>query len=350
MPTANPAVSVVVCSLNGAASLGATLDALASQTVPDIEVVVVDDGSTDGTRLVAEHRGVKVIVHPQNAGLAAARNTGWRHAGASLVAYTDDDCRPAPTWIEQLLRGAERHPGAAGWGGSVSSAAENSIVLRYLRRNNPLAPLAIELGGRVSLARRLSLYLRRGASQPRLAPDAPIASAVGANMMFRRHVLEQFGGFDARFRFGGEEEDLCRRIVEAGLELIYLPEAVVEHDFDADLGDTLRRSRSYGRGSARMFLKHQGNPPTVFPLPPVMASLLLLAIVRRSWLFAVLVGLSPHVLFSRWLREAWKAKDAERLLYPYVQLLQEAYGDIGFTEEYFRLRNRFPDASNPIGP
>ena len=335
-------VTVVVCSLNGEATLGRTLEALAAQTVADVmDVLVVDDGSTDDTALVASRHGARVVQHGDNRGLAAARNTGWRAAGTPLVAFTDDDCRPSPDWVELMLDGIDRHPTASAVGGAVRGSGDETFMLRYLQRSNPLAPLEATLLQDDGLVHRLALYLRRSASPSVPTGERPVSSIVGASMLFRVDALDRHEGFDARFRFGGEEEDLCRRIVLAGEELVFLPGAVVEHDFEPGLGDTLRRSRAYGRGNARMFLKHPGLRPTIYPLPAAVAALLALAVGRRSAPAALLAGALPSVLFSRWVGDAVRLREPERLAYPYVQLAQETWGDVGLLQELRRSRGAF---------
>lgn len=341
-----PAVTVVVCSRNGADSLPATLTALGTQTIAaEVEVIVVDDGSTDDTAQVAEAAGARVIRHDVNRGLAAARNTGWRAAAGPIVAFTDDDCRPEPTWLALLLAGAERHPSSAAVGGDLVVCGPDSLTVRYLRRNNPLTPLEAELLADDGLMHRLFLYLKRSGSAPDVSVERPVSSVVGANMAFRAEVLASYGGFDERFRFGGEEEDLCRRLVLDGHELTFVPAARVQHDFEAGLMDTLRRSRAYGRGNARMFLKHEGLRPTVYPLPLLVAGLVGLAVVRRSAVAAIAAAAAPLALFSRWPREAVRERRPELLLYPYVQLAQETCGNVGLVEGLRQSRQAFSAAT-----
>jgi GT2 family glycosyltransferase len=339
-----PRVTVVVCTHNGALTLPETLSALEDQSLRAVcEVIVVDDGSTDDTPLVAQRDGIKVISHPVNQGLAAARNTGWRAATAPIVAFTDDDCRPREDWLARLLPALAEHQEAAGVGGAVQVRGSDSFVTRYLERNNPLEPLETDLVERPSVAGRLALYLQRAASGSTHTGTRAVSSLVGANMAYRVERLRTVGGFDERFRFGSEEEDLCRRLLrDEGATLLFCPTAVVDHEFRPGLGDTLRRSRAYGRGNARMFLKHTEQNPVVYPLPFAVAALLGLAALTRRPGPALLAAALPPLLFSRWLREAIRERDPEVLAYPYLQLAQETYGNVGMAEALLRERSAFP--------
>ncbi len=103
--TATPDMSIVVCSYNRADRLGATLRALERQTIRDrLEIVIVDDGSSPSVdRCEVSRNGAKLVRHAMNRGPAAARNSGAAASSAPIVAFTDDDCRPAPEWASSLL-------------------------------------------------------------------------------------------------------------------------------------------------------------------------------------------------------------------------------------------------------
>ena len=102
-------VSVIVPAHNAAGLLPRCLDALAAQTFPRFETIVVDDGSTDGTAAVAEEHplGAQVVRLRGGAGAGAARAAGVRAAGGHLLAFTDSDCEPTPRWLEEGLRALE---------------------------------------------------------------------------------------------------------------------------------------------------------------------------------------------------------------------------------------------------
>jgi hypothetical protein len=90
-----------------------------------------------------------------------------------------------------------------------------------------------------------------------------------------------------------------------------------------------------------MHLKHPEISPTVYPLPFLVAVLALYSVVGRRRRAALAAGLLPHLAFSRWSREAARTGQAELLAYPYLQLAQEAWSDVGFAEEWLRSRGSF---------
>ncbi|WP_354697396.1 hypothetical protein DSM112329_03021 [Paraconexibacter sp. AEG42_29] len=98
-------VSVVIPARDAGATLAATLDALDQQTLDRsrFEVIVVDDGSVDDTAAVATRPGVTLVRRPAPSGAGEARNAGVAQAAAELLAFTDADCRPTPSWLAEGL-------------------------------------------------------------------------------------------------------------------------------------------------------------------------------------------------------------------------------------------------------
>jgi cellulose synthase/poly-beta-1,6-N-acetylglucosamine synthase-like glycosyltransferase len=336
-------LSVVICSLNGAPGVDRCLRALDRQVgAPPLDVVVVDDGSTDDTSEVARRHGARVVRHETNRGLSAARNSGVEAAQAAIVAFLDDDCEPAPDWAAYLLSAYEDD--VVGVGGIVRPLSQPGFVGRYLERHNPLEPLEIELKRSEALHYRIRLYLaRQWAARSRHTGRRPVYALVGANMSFRRRALLDIGLFDTRFTFGAEELDLCWRIALANPDQRFMlePRARVVHHFEDSLRDTLRRSRAYGRGSARMCRKWPSARPTLFPFPVITAALLALATRWRPALALAFLG--PHLAFPAGARRAVAGRGLDSLLDPYVQLAQESAGDAGFIEGMWRFRELEPE-------
>lgn len=345
MSSNKPFVSVVLCCYNGADVLPDALQALTVQKYSgEFEIIVVDDGSSDSTYEVAKSfKDVRVIRNKQNKGLAGSRNVGIKAAKGEIVAFTDDDCRPHDNWIQQLVAGYTKQ--VSGVGGEVESAPPDNVVLRYLDESKPLKPLENTLATSKKLTYRLGLYLKglAGKLPKPQSGKRSVYSLVGANMSFRKEVLEAVGLFDEKFRFGGEEEDLCKRIDELRPGTLYFnPSAKISHQYERSLRDTLRRSQAYGKGSARMFRKHKDINPVIYPFPPVIAASVLLGLVHPA-LFAVPFVAIPFI-YLRWLLLAFSRRSPEAILYAYIQFLQEIYGTIGFIKGWWQFRNLYNDA------
>jgi GT2 family glycosyltransferase len=162
-------------------------------------------------------------------------------------------------------------------------------------------------------------------------------------MSFLRRALIEVGQFDERFSFGGEDQDLCMRVTRAYPcgRLVFVPQARVVHHFKSSLRDTLRRSRAYGLGSARLYRKWPSVPPTIFPGPPIVSAMLLLSPLLP--LLAPAAVAVPHLLYPQGLRHAIARRSGVSLLDAYVQLAQEACGNIGFFEGLWRFRHLRPE-------
>jgi len=211
-------VSVVIPVLNGARALPGLLGALATQTLPPSEVVVVDNGSTDATASVAGALGVRVVTEPRR-GRARARNAGAAAATTDLIAFTDADCMPAPEWLQELAACLVRAPLAAG-----------RVELRT--------------GEPPSRWERLERLWR-------FDQERSVAAgwAATANLGVRRDAFEAVGGFDESYRQIGEDVDFCLRARRAGFDLSYCDGAVTRHDAERDARTIFMRAVSHGWSS-----------------------------------------------------------------------------------------------------
>jgi glycosyltransferase involved in cell wall biosynthesis len=335
-----PRLTVVICSLNGGDGVRRCIGALHRQTIADaIQVVVVDDGSTDDTAAVAVANGAELVRHRINRGLSVARNSGIARARAKVVGFLDDDCEPQPDWAERLLSAYDDDV-VAGAGGPIAVVSDaEGFMAGYLVRHNPLGVMELNLAHSGAFAYRFKLYVKRMWSAPPPDTARPVYSLVGANMSFRREILEAVGGFDERFTFGADELDICYRI---GIQLPWArlrfePTAIVGHHFHASLRDTVRRARAYGVGSARFSRRWRDPRPTLYPLPVIVAALLGLSPRWRP--LAVAAVVLPHLFGPRGVVDAVAARSPRPLLDAYVQLLQEASHDVGCVTGLWRFRD-----------
>ena len=220
--TPMPSVSVVVCSYNGERWLPGCLDALDRVDYPDFEVIVVSDGSTDGTDRIAEERpGVRLVRNEENLGLSAARNRGLEAATGEIVAYCDDDARPDPQWLRYLSLAFARGEHAAIGGPNLAPPSDGDIA--DCVANSPGGPVHVLLSDDI-------------------AEHIP-----GCNTAVRRDVLADIGGFDPRFRIAGDDVDMCWRLQDAGHTIGFSPAALVWHHRRNSVRTYLRQQRNYGR-------------------------------------------------------------------------------------------------------
>jgi len=201
-----PAVSVVVPTRNRAAYLAVTLESLAAQRIDlPYEVVVVDDGSSDSTRSVAESAGVTFRRHDSPRGPNAARNTGIAETAAPLIALVDDDVRAPAGWLAALVAGAARYEWAEALGGPIRASLEGRAPGTCGRESAPITTL--DLGG----------------------ADQETDFVWSANMAVRRSALERIGDFDEHVPIYGDEEEWLMRLHRAGGRAVYLAGAGLEH-------------------------------------------------------------------------------------------------------------------------
>lgn len=218
-----PPVSVVVCSYNGARTIRDCLEGLSKLDYPDYEVIVVNDGSTDNTADIAQKYPFKLISTP-NSGLSSARNRGLAAATGEIVAYTDDDARPDPHWL-QYLAATFLKTTHAGIGGPNIAPLDDGEIAECVA-NAPGGPIHV------------------------LISDTEAEHIPGCNMAFRREALLAVGGFDAQYRTAGDDVDLCWRIQEKGWTLGFSPAAMVWHHRRNSIFDYWKQQQGYGKAEA----------------------------------------------------------------------------------------------------
>jgi Glycosyl transferase family 2 len=200
--TRTPEVAVVIPTRNRETRLAFALDALAAQTLDRrrFEVVVVRDGTSAGpTTRPPDGLPVSIVELERRRGPSIARNAGWQAATAPLIAFTDDDCRPSPDWLETLV------------GTWAKLGRPEDVVLQGRTEPDP---------------DEVHLFHRLARSQEITEPSDWYQCC---NLAYPRKLLERLGGFDPDFGFGGEDTDLGLRAIESGALRVYIDGARAFH-------------------------------------------------------------------------------------------------------------------------
>ncbi|MDR7542813.1 MAG: glycosyltransferase [Armatimonadota bacterium] len=236
-------LSIVVCTRNRAASLTRTLESLGALAVPDgctAELVVVDNGSTDGTADVVERFARSTTMRVRYAyeatpGVARARNRGLHEAAGEIIAFTDDDCLVDCGWLQQLVA-------------ELDADAHTVMVFGRTRMAVSTQPA---LSVKDDDERRLYEY-----------PTPPWVIGHGNNMAMRRALVDEVGSFDegmgAGTRVGsGSDTEYVFRILRRGHRILYSPGAVVWHDLSRYTAEDAQRVwDAYARGRGAFYIMH----------------------------------------------------------------------------------------------
>jgi len=222
--------SVVVATRNRPTSLERCLRALARLEYPReaLQVIVVDDGSDAPLDSIVEDvagsMDVELVTQPPS-GPATARNTGVARSRGTYVAFTDDDCTPAPDWLAKLAERLADTPDLLVGGLTINSLTQNPYA---------------------SASQTLIGYLYSYYNTP---PDQ--ASFITSNnMAFSRQGFGDVGGFDTSIpRPAAEDRELCDRWLHHGFPMLYASEAVVYHHHDLTARRFWRQQFGYGRGA-----------------------------------------------------------------------------------------------------
>lgn len=266
-----PAASIIIPHLNGRSHLHDCLTSLQQQTCQEFEVLLVDNGSTDGSQAYVRDcfPQVRLIELGQNKGFTGACNAGWLAAQGDIIILLNNDTAVSPTWLAELLNAFHRHPEA----GIIAS----KMLLFDQRDRFHTAGDYYRVDG---------IPGNRGVWQPdtgQYEQEEYVFGACGGSSAYRRTLLEQIGFLDDDFFFSCEDVDISWRAQLAGWKVLYVPTAVVYHKLKATGGNI---TSSYYDGRNFLYLIWKNYPTSLLRRhwwPVLRAQLRITAQALRAW-------------------------------------------------------------------
>ena len=228
-------ISVAVCVRNGVDWIDGCMESLVQQSHSPLEIILVDDGSTDGSQHKVkewESHDFVTVINQKPLGLSAGRMSALQVAKGEWFAITDIDVRPEADWIQRMLESSESREGeevVAITGRTVFGQAKDTI--------SKIRSIEIE-----------SKYR----SRPRITKLAN-----GPCSMFKRERLLAIGGFDPSW-YHAEDMEVSLKLIEDGGIIVYTPNAVVNHIPETGLRRFLNKRKRDARAHVRIHRRYKG--------------------------------------------------------------------------------------------
>jgi GT2 family glycosyltransferase len=216
-----PSVSVVVVTFNSRAYISACLQSVIAQGYPDLDIVVVDNASADGTAALVRDNfpNVRLIESTINLGYGAGNNVGARAARGDVLVFLNPDAVAEPGWLGALLDGMLTT--------GYQLATSKITLLKDRQRLNTSGNQIHYLG----------LSYCRGWKRDRSAFPKPelVSGASGASLAITRALFDRLDGFDEGLFLYHDDVDLSLRALLAGEQCLYVPDSVAQHDYELRL-------------------------------------------------------------------------------------------------------------------
>lgn len=220
-------VSIIVPGHNCQRTIAACLQGCLQQTYPDIEVIFVDDGSTDDTPRIV-HTLPIARIWQEKRGPASARNHGARVAHGEILVFTDSDCVPEADWIERLVAAFTDNVVAAG--GTYGIANPENLLARMIHEE---------------------IRVRHA----RMKPSVDFLGSF--NLAVRAAAFHETGGFDESYtQPAAEDADLSYRLHQNNAQLLFVPNAIVNHHHPTSLFHYLRTQARHGYWRVKLHIQH----------------------------------------------------------------------------------------------
>lgn len=215
-----PLVSVVILNYNGLEYLGEVLkkclDSVINSNYPNLEIIFVDNGSTDGSVnfVVKNYPGIRIIKNKCNLGFSEGFNTGIRASKGKYIALLSNDMTVDPNWLNPIVTIMEKDK-------KIGLAGFKRLVLG--NKN-----IIDGIGGNLYLCGRIK-HIGREIDRGQYDSPREDLDYIGGAMVLRKEVLKKTGLFDPNFFIFSEDIDLCYRIRKKGYKVVYIPDSIIYH-------------------------------------------------------------------------------------------------------------------------
>ncbi len=310
-------ISVIIPAFNAERTIGRCLEALTRQSLPgeDYEVIVVDDGSTDRTRLIVERYAGVCLLTQERRGPAAARNAGATQARGDILLFTDADCEPTVDWLERMSA-------------PFCSEAIAGVKGAYQTRQRGMIPRFVQI--------------EYEDKYDRMARDEYIDFIDTYSAAYRRAVFLENGGFDTLFPTASvEDQEFSFRLARLGHKMVFVPEAIVYHHHVDSIKGYFQKKFRIGYWKALVHRRHpqkmfkDSHTPQSLKIQILLLPLLGAAILGALWwsplwgAVAVMLGAFLGSVL-RFTVKAWGKDMAVGLVSPFVLLLRAIALGLGF--------------------
>lgn len=220
---ASPTVSIVIVNYNGRSYLPACLDSILSTVGSDVELIVIDNQSTDGSVefLQTHFPQLRLVCNAENSGYAGGNNLGAIHAQGEVLVILNPDTVVQSGWLAPLIQPLTAQS-------AVGMTTPRLVLLNDPQRLNT-AGNTVHISG-------LTLCRGLGESQGKHAETAVVSAVSGAAFAIRRTLFEKIGGFDSRFFMYMEDTDLSLRAQLLGYDILYVADSIIHHDYVLKFG------------------------------------------------------------------------------------------------------------------
>ncbi|MDD3460609.1 MAG: glycosyltransferase family 2 protein [Candidatus Pacebacteria bacterium] len=213
----NHLVSIIIVNWNGKKHLSYCLPSLKKINYPNVEIIIVDNGSTDQSVEYIKNNfpSAKIILNKTNMGFAEGNNIGFKKAKGKYVLFLNNDTIVTPNFLKKLVNAIEEN--------NKIAVVQPKIILSPSKK--------LQAGGDF-LTDNGFLYhygFGKNPDDPKYNRKIEIFSACGACMLVRSSVIKKIGLFDPDFFCYFEESDFCWRVCLAGYKLLYVPESIIYH-------------------------------------------------------------------------------------------------------------------------